>query len=547
MLNKKIKNIIKNLSIEEKIGQLMMENFLGKKEIPDSTKEAILKGRIGNIIYFSGCNVDNGLQLSELSGKVQKIFAKTKHKIPGLIAIDQEGGQLAAVREKATIGPGNMAIGATFDKNAAFTIGKIAGRELNAMNINLNLAPVLDTACNKDLPVYDNRIFGSCPEFVGKMGIAYIMGCQQAKVAACAKHFPGLSNTEKDTHNELDMIDKSLNILERNEFLPFKMAIKGGVSSVLTSHTIYPAIDKKFPATLSKKIINEYLRKKLKFNGVVITDDLYMKAIIKNYGLEEAAFFALIAGADIILAAVSTEGIHKYLVKQAQKGKLSEDIINQAVERVLKLKLKYTDKIKNISVTKKILNNKVFIAQSQKIAEKAVTLVKNQEKLIPLKPKENEKICIIQPAIIRLCMSDTSNLYGDSILKKEIEKYHNKVEEHIVGINPTKEEIDSLHDNVFISDIIIACTANAYKFTGQVEMIKMICEFKKMGKKIITVALRSPSDIAFYNEVDTHILTYGNWPDNIRALVKIIFGESKVYGKLPVNIFNLYKSGFKNK
>jgi len=539
-----LKKIINNLTLEEKIGQLLMENFIGKYEIPDKTKEAIIQGRIGNIIYFSGCNVESGIQLAKLSTEVHNLFLKTRNKIPPIIAIDQEGGQLTAIRKDATITPGNMAIGATKDFNNAYIIGKITGKELKAMNITMNLAPVIDTASNQNIPVFDNRFFGDNAEFVGKMGINFIKGCQSQNVATCAKHFPGLSNSLKDTHNDLNIIDKPMNVLEKNEFLPFKMAVNGGVAAILTNHSLYPFIDKKYPATLSKKIINDYLRKKLNFNGVVISDDLYMKAIIKNYGLEEAALIALNAGVDIILAAVSTETIFNYLLKMVRKWKLSIDTVNDALERILKLKSKYAKNLVSIKKTLKVLNNKISIQHSQKIADKAITVIKNEERLIPLKIKKYEKICIIQPPIIRLCMSDTSNLYGGSILKEEIKKRHKNTEEHIIGINPTRDEIDSLHDNVFISDVIIACTSNAFKYKKQIDMIKMILEFKKMGKKIITVSLRSPGDFILYPETKTHIATYGNWGVLMKSFVKILFGEIKSYGRLPVSINSLYKLNF---
>lgn len=545
MTDSEIKRIINEMTLEEKVGQLFMEYNESKYEVLPHVKEALKEGRIGSIIYFSGCNVEDGVQLSELSIKVQEAAKKNRFKLPAIIAIDQEGGQLAAVRKKAVISPGNMAIAATGNLKDAEIMGKIAGAQLKAMNVNINLAPVVDTACNLDVPITSNRFFGSDPALVGNMGAAYVKGCQSQGISACLKHFPGQSNSEKDTHWHLDVIDKPLSELENNEFLPFKIGIKAGVSAVLTIHAMFPALDKKLPATLSENIIDGYLRKKLGFDGLVITDDVYMKAIKDHYGVDEAAFLSLKAGCDIVMGAAGTKTMHSYVIDKIKQGKLSIDKINAAVERVLKFKFKYCMDITPVAKAKKILENKKYEQLSEKVGENSITLIRNNEGLIPLKPKKNEIICIIQPGMIRLEMSDAVNLYDENILKKEILKRHQNVREVVIGLEPNKEELISIFDNAFISDIIIACTQNAYKYPAQAKMIKELKELADAkNKKLITVALRSPSDLAYYPEVETHIVTYGNWNSQMKAFVKVLFGEIKAKGKLPVPIKGLYKVGY---
>lgn len=544
-MESEIKRIISSMTLEEKVGQLFMEYNESKYEVLPHVKQALKEGIIGSIIYFSGCNVEDGVQLSELSIKVQEASKKSKYKLPAIIAIDQEGGQLAAVRKKAVITPGNMAIAATNSIDDARVMGEITGAQLKAMNVNVNLAPVVDTACNLDVPVTSNRFFASDPELVGKMGAAYVKGCQSKGISACLKHFPGQSNSEKDTHWHLDVIDKSLEELERNELLPFKMGIAAGVDSVLTIHAMFPALDKDFPATLSEKIINGVLRKKLGFNNLVITDDVYMKAIKDHYGVDEAAYLAINAGCDIVMGAAGTKTMHQYVIKKIREGKLSIDKIHSALERVLRFKFKYCTDITPVSKAKKILENKKFEQMSQQVADNSITLIRNNEGLLPLKLKKNDIICIIQPGMIRLEMSDAVNLYDENILKKEIMKRHKNVREVVIGLEPNKEELISIFDNAFISDVIIACTQNAFKYCPQVKMIKELKELADAkNKKLITVALRSPSDLAWYPEVETHIVTYGNWDCQMRALVKVLFGEIKPKGKLPVPIKGLYNVGY---
>ncbi|GEM_PF-450260 len=545
MTDSEIKKIISEMTLEEKVGQLFMEYNESKYEVLPHVKEALKEGRVGSIIYFSGCNVENGVQLSELSIKVQEAAKKNRFKLPAIIAIDQEGGQLAAVRKKAIISPGNMAIAATANIDDAETMGKITGVQLKAMNVNINLAPVVDTACNLKVPITSNRFFGSDPKLVGKMGAAYVKGCQSQGISACLKHFPGQANSEKDTHWHLDVIDKSLSQLEKNEFLPFKMGIDAGVAAVLTIHAMFPALDKKLPATLSENIIDGYLRKKLGFEGLVITDDVYMKAIKDYYGVDEAAYLSLKAGCDIVMGAAGTKTMHSYVIEKIKQGKLSIDKINAAVERVLEFKFRYCMDITPVAKAKKILENKKFEEISQKVADNSITLVKNNEGLIPLKTKKDELICIIQPGMIRLEMSDAVNLYDENKLKSEIMKRHKNVREVVIGLEPNKEELISIFDNAFISDIIIACTQNAYKYPAQVKMIKELKELAdSKNKKLITVALRSPSDLAYYPEIETYLVSYGNWDSQMRALVKVLFGEIKPKGKLPVPVKRLYKVGY---
>ncbi len=182
---------------------------------------------------------------------------------------------------------------------------------------------------------------------------------------------------------------------------------------------------------------------------------------------------------------------------------------------------------------------------SQKVADNSITLVRNNEGLIPLKPKKDEIICIIQPGMIRLEMSDAVNLYDENKLKSEIMKRHKNVREVVIWLEPNKEELISIFDNAFISDIIIACTQNAYKYSDQVKMIKELKELAyTKNKKLITVALRSTSDLAYFSEIETHLVSYANWDSQMQALVKVLFGEIKPKGKLPVPVKGLYKVGY---
>ncbi len=547
---KDIKKLISEMTLEEKLGQLFMEYMEDKYNVLPHIKDALDSGRIGSIIYFSGCNVEDGLQFGELSAKLQMEAGKRGRGIPLVLAIDQEGGQLTSVRKLATISPGNMAIGATDSIKDAENIGRMTGRQMKVMNVSVNLAPVVDSACNLDVPIVSNRVFGSDPRRVGAMGAAYVKGCQAEGVAACLKHFPGQANSEKDTHWHLDVIDKPLAQLEKNELLPFKMGIDAGVDSLLTIHAIFPALDKKLPATLSEKIINGYLRKTLGFKKLIISDDVYMKAIKNHYGLDEAAYLAIKAGVDIVMGAADTKTMHKYCIEQVRKGKLSMDQVNESVARVLEFKQKYCTSIATPAQAKKVLITNAAADEkvSQTVADHAITVIRNNAGVLPLKPGKKDKIVVIQPGNIRLEMSDAVNLYDKNNLVEEIKKRHDNVREVVIGLEPNKEEIISILDTCFISDIIIVGTQHVYRHPAQKNMMDDIIKLaESKNKKLITVALRSTTDLAYYPEAQTHLVSYGNWACLNKALVKVMFGEIEAVGKLPVPIKGLYKTGYSYK
>lgn len=544
-------NLLLRMTLEEKVGQLLFEDFIGKDAPTEGIKEAILRHHIGGIIFFSGCNVDNGLQVAKLTKQLQEISLRTKLKIPLFISIDQEGGQLAAVIRKATIHPGNMAIGAAGKEEYASLAGRITAKELKAMGININFAPVLDVVYDTKIPVVDNRSFGADPGLVGKMGAAYIKGLQSEGVIACGKHFPGEVVVEKDSHHVLNVIPYDLKRLEQVELKPFQEAARAGVEMFMATHTIYNGLDPEMPASLSHKVITGYLREKMGFKGLVITDDIVMKAIKDNFGIEEGVVRAIEAGADLVIVGEGTQTAPiaaGAILKAVKKGRLSVERIDESVERILKVKDRYIKSpLTNLTKAQKILGGKESRKKAQLIADKSVTLLKNDENNIPLKLKKEDKLLIIRPSFTRLVMSDNTNFYDESFLLKQIRKRHKNTKEAIMGLAPTEAEIVSLLDLVFISDVIILCTMSACIYARQAILVEKAAQEvgKTAGKKkLITAALRSPCDIRQYPSVKTHLLTYGVSEVSLEAMAKVIFGEIPASGKLPMPIKDLFKMGY---
>lgn len=291
--------------------------------------------RIGGVILFSR-NIRDPRQTAEL---VQELQAASE--IPLLVGIDQEGGRVSRLPSPFTAFPGNRALGRSGSNDLARAFGQATAEELLAVGINLDFAPVLDIDTEPDNPVIGDRAFGEDAERVADLGCAVIQGLQTAGVIACGKHFPGHGDTLLDSHRDLPAVDHNKERLRRREMLPFRRAISAGVETVMTAHVLYPDLDPSLPATLSPAIIQKTLREDLGFNGVVMTDDLEMKAVEDRWGIARACVLALKAGADALLIChdpVKQEKSLHAVIRAVEQGEIPLERIEESAGRLLDLK-----------------------------------------------------------------------------------------------------------------------------------------------------------------------------------------------------------------
>ncbi|NDI34187.1 beta-N-acetylhexosaminidase [Chengkuizengella sediminis] len=528
---------VQNMSLEQKIGQMFICGFDGLQPTKE-IETLITKYHIGGIIYFRR-NISSVDQVHRLSGSLQQL-AKKNSNVPLFISLDQEGGMVNRIDQGVTFFPGNMALGATGNPDIAYQAAYISGSELRVLGINMNLAPCLDINNNPDNPVIGVRSFGDEAKFVGNMGTAMVDGYQAANVSAVIKHFPGHGDTQVDSHLSLPEITHSLNRLKEIELVPFKQAIEHGVDAVMTAHIMFPSVepDRK-PSTLSNKIITGLLREELNFDGVVVTDCLEMNAISEEFGIDKGAVLAIDAGADVILVSHLFERqvmAYDAVLKAVQEGRISEERINESVERILKLKEKrYIGQIeKNFESVK----SKIGIDSHQKIAQemtqKCVTLVKDDTHQLPL--DTSLKTLVIWPEERLTSPVDDVGKQEASlgeILKNSILS----LVEYKIHSDPCKEEIHQLLERSSIFKQIVVVTYNAKSSPKQMELVKMLVErCEKMKTRLITVAIRTPYDIQAYPEVKTFLACYENRPMMIEALAKVLVGEEQAVGKCPVKL-----------
>jgi beta-N-acetylhexosaminidase len=281
-----------------RVGQRFMVGWEGHE--PSAHLKMLIRDfGVGHVILFAR-NVDGPEQVAELIRELQSLARDARHDLPLLVAVDQEGGRVARLREPWTVWPPLRTVGRTGSEDMARRLGEALAAELAACGFRLDFAPVMDVDTNPKNPVIGDRSLGDDPELVGRLGAALIRGLQEGGVAACAKHFPGHGDTEVDSHLDLPAVDHSRSRLEEVELRPFRKAIEAGVATIMTAHVLVRELDDRLPATLSPRVLTALLRKEMLYDGVVVGDDLEMKAVAERWPPAASAVLAAKAGCDIL-------------------------------------------------------------------------------------------------------------------------------------------------------------------------------------------------------------------------------------------------------
>jgi beta-N-acetylhexosaminidase len=325
-----------------------MIGFTGTTVSPELAR-LLKEYRPGGVIVFSR-NLESVEQISALTNHLQKLSPHS----PLLISIDQEGGRVSRLPKSFTIFPPCLLLGRCNSYELAYAAAAVTAAELRAVGINMNMAPVLDVHSNPDNPIIGDRAFGSTPSLVAEMGQATIAALQDNRVVACGKHFPGHGDTAADSHKELPIVAAPIQRLRDVEWPPFEHAIKHGAATLMTAHVRYDALDHQLPATLSPAIIQGILREQFHYDGVVLTDDLEMHAIIDHYGIGEAAVLAFMAGCDVLLICKDPErevAAMEALEKAVHDGRISEARLTASLSRITKLKTRFIQPYKPITIS----------------------------------------------------------------------------------------------------------------------------------------------------------------------------------------------------
>ncbi len=314
-------------------GQVIMTGIPGPVLDGDTTAALRALGPSGVILFRR--NVESVEQLRGLTAAL--------HEIPSrpLVSIDHEGGRVTRLGAPFTQFPPAREIGRTGDPDLAYAVGLAMGTELASVGIDINFAPVLDVDSNPDNPIIGDRAFSNRPEEVATFAIAFLRGLQAGGVLPCGKHFPGHGDTDRDSHTELPVAMRSRAALDSTELLPFRAAIAVGVPLLMTAHVVYPALDPHQPATLSRRTLQNLLRQEMGFAGVVVSDDLGMRAISAHWSIPEGAVAALQSGVDWVLICndlAESRRTAERIATALAHGELSEAPLVAAAERIQRLR-----------------------------------------------------------------------------------------------------------------------------------------------------------------------------------------------------------------
>ena len=332
-------DLIGTMTIEEKIGQLLIFGY----ETVDDAEAVIRDIKPGGVILF-GRNIQSAQQTRSDISRLQAVAAVSGGQpIRLFVSVDQEGGRVSRLPAESGLFESARELGIRDDPSGTFAYGKRTAAALIDLGINLDYAPVLDIDSNPLNPVIGDRSFGATAEGVTRHGLAMLAGLEAGGVIACIKHFPGHGDTYVDSHIGLPVVSKSLADLEAFELQPFAAAIDDGTSMVMVAHLLITSMDQR-PASLSPVLVDGMLRGKMGYQGVVITDDLTMGAVVENYSLGEAAIMAIEAGCDLLPVCHGTDRLREtqaVLVEAWRNGRLTDARIDQSVLRILQLKLKW--------------------------------------------------------------------------------------------------------------------------------------------------------------------------------------------------------------
>jgi beta-N-acetylhexosaminidase len=544
-----VEKTLASMTLDEKIGQLIIPATVGTFLSQDSETFQEIKRNITEF-HVGGYHILGDVSRQHEPAGVALLINHMQElaRVPLWITADFEGGvgyrYLGATRL-----PRAMAIGATANEEMAYQAGRITAEEARAMGVEVNFYPVVDVNNNARNPIINIRSFGSDPVMVSRMARAYIRGLQSAGVMATAKHFPGHGDTSTDSHLELPVIDRDRARLDQIELPPFRAAIEEGVGGIMSAHIALPRIAQdKLPATLSQKLLTELLRDELKFRGVIFTDAMNMRGIVAHYPEGEASVRAIKAGADVLLYPPSVDKAFTAIKQAILSGQISQSRLDESVRRILSAKAQLgLDKNRFARLDK--LDARLGTNQHQQIArqiiESAITLVRNQGDLLPLKLAPQQKLLLI--TILDREEGWNEGLPGQAFLAGLVKRHPNTVSIY-VSDQTSPAEFNLIKKMAALSDVVIAngfIRVAAYK--GSIDLsqdeIGLLKHLSSIKQPFAFVLYGSPYLLSLVPELPTYVLTYEYTAAAEEAALRAVLGEIEFKGKLPVELPGFYPVG----
>jgi beta-N-acetylhexosaminidase len=526
------------LTEEQQIGQLFMAGFDGLEPTVEIL-DLIQRHAIGGVILFSR-NTRDVEQVATLARRLQEAAREAGHRYPLLIAIDQENGVVQRLVGIGTQFPGAMALGAAGSEELAYAVAEATGRELRALGINMNLAPVADVNNNPANPVIGVRSFGEDPQRVARLVAATVRGYRAAGVISVLKHFPGHGDTAVDSHLALPIVPHTMERLDTVELPPFKSGIDAGAESVMIAHVALPQLNAEgLPASISPEVVTGLLRRRLGFGGVIVTDCLEMDAIVTTTGAERAAVLALLAGSDLVLIshtyARQIGGIAAAREALA-RGELTREMVESAVERVLRMKaaaLRWDER--PFAEARAEIASEAHLRLRDEAYIRALTVVRNEAGLLPLRLDAGERVLALGLLPDRVTLA-VENLYSHDALVESIRQHHANTDGITVASRASEGELAAMWAAIEAADVVVATTLNANLDERQAERMRALVG---TGKRVVGIAVGAPYDLLAFPALRTYLATYEFTLPALRTVGQALFGAVEVGGRLPVTLVGM--------
>lgn len=516
MINYNIKSI-DDMTVDELIGQVLMIGLPGI-ELDEFSANFIKDYKIGNFILFAR-NYKDTKRMKSFMKNLYKYTLDITKSFP-LVSIDQEGGMVVRLFKDVTFPASPLTTSATSVIDAPFKTGKIIGRDMLQLGINLNLAPCLEVNEKLSNPLVNVRGYGATKEIVLQNARAFVKGLQESGVLSCIKHFPGAGSSTKDSHLELPIIEDSKEQLLNYNMYPFSHLLES--DAIMTSHCLYKSFDE-LPSTLSKILLTDTLREQMGYEGLIISDGMEMKAITDTYGIGEGSVMALNAGCDILLLCHEYEeqkAAFEYVKKAVLNGKLSIDLLKDKVRRINKAKEKLRKGLIQYFNDDDYIINEDDHKLMQNIVDNSYTLIKGKE-----------------PYIVDKTLIISANVNVASIVEDEFDERN--LTKALRSNFPNADVLTFTNDESFMNEVlsiaknyrnIIIYSYDAYKDNVQKNTINKLL---KTEKEVFVISIKGPIDQSCFEGLKNYACLYEYTPNSIRTIVKQLKKEISFNGQLP--------------
>ncbi|MEO5896215.1 MAG: glycoside hydrolase family 3 protein [Vicinamibacterales bacterium] len=559
-----VQTTLKKMSVEEKVGQMIVSSFQSDFMSTDSDEfdglvKSIHEYRIGGFHVFGASELvppvllnptygavtlGHPLEAASLLNRLQAIST-----VPLLNTADFEAGVGFRIAG-ATSFPRLMAFGAARDEKLAEEAGRVTGEEARALGVHVNFAPVVDVNNNPRNPVINTRSYGEDPSMVGRLASAYIRGLQAAGVSATLKHFPGHGDTDVDSHLGLPIIKHPRERLDQMELPPFRAGIAAGADAIMTAHIEMPMLDPapNTPTTLSRPIIQGLLRKDLGFNGLIYTDSMGMAGVAAIYTPGEAAVRAVAAGNDVVLHSPDDGAAFAGVVEAVKSGRIPEAQVNTSVERILRAKARagvHRNRLVNLDSVPNLVGTRKNNAIADAVSERSVTLLKDDKNQVPLKLARDAQVLYLSvldfPSNWRIAAPSRTFI-------PELKKRWPNVTSVELSDRTTASEIELVRAMAQRYDAVVASVfVRAGSASGRMDLApplqRLLTDLGRGKRPLITVFFGNPYVSMFLPELPSVLLTYDFYDRAEASAVRAIAGETAIGGRLPIELPGFAKVG----